>query len=87
MAAPVNALRTVPPVGRLTPAQEGLMCLIRSTAEQLWDVAETIFSTGTVRADDWEMARLTASHLLAALQYPPAETPISGKTALQSHQL
>ncbi|MDR3792417.1 MAG: hypothetical protein P4L03_03460 [Terracidiphilus sp.] len=62
---------------KLNPAQESTMCLIRSTAESLWDVAETIFSTGMVRADDWEEARLAASHLLAALEHPPASTPLA----------
>jgi hypothetical protein len=62
---------------KLTPAQESTMCLIRSTAESLWDVAETIFSTGMVRADDWEEARLAAGHLLAALANPPAATPLA----------
>jgi len=30
-----------------------------------------------VRADDWEEARLSASHLLAALEHPPAATPLA----------
>jgi hypothetical protein len=47
--------------------------LIRGTAEELWDVAETISSTCYATADDWETARLTASHLLAALER--RETP------------
>lgn len=61
----------------LTEAQASTVSLIRSTAESLWDVAETAWSTGEVRADDWEEARLAASHLLAALEHPPAPTPIS----------
>jgi hypothetical protein len=61
----------------LTTAQSSMVCLIRSSAEQLWDVSETIDSTGYVSADDWETARLVASHLVAALAQPPAASTIA----------
>lgn len=48
--------------------------LLCATAEELWDAAHTILATGAVCADDWELARASLSHALAALA-TPAITP------------
>ena len=81
----MSAACAAAPAAKLTPAQESMLCLIRSSAEQLWDVSETIDSCGYVRADDWETARLVASHLIAALAQPPAATPLRVLRAGQRH--
>lgn len=60
---------------------ERLANLIQSTAQSLWDVGSTILATGYATADDWELARAAASHLVLALQQPPAPAP---HLALQS---
>lgn len=52
-----------------------MTALIEATATSLWDVSATIQSTGTVSADDWELARVACSHLLHALTHPPAAQP------------
>jgi len=39
-----------------------------STATELWDIAATIRSSGIATVDDWDLAVLVTSHLLARLQ-------------------
>jgi hypothetical protein len=41
---------------------------MQGTAEELWDVSSTILACGYATGEDWEMARLSARHLLAALE-------------------
>lgn len=64
-----------PPASSLTPLVEQTACLIQRTAEELWDVSATILTTGVATEADWEMARLAASRMLAALQRPPSPKP------------
>jgi hypothetical protein len=52
--------------------------IIKATAESLWDVSETILSTGYATADDWELARAAASHMLAALTQATTERTPNG---------
>jgi hypothetical protein len=67
------------PKPKLTEVQEATVELIRNTATSLWDVSEVADSTQTVTADDWELARVACSHLLLALEHPPAPSPLERK--------
>ena len=58
---------------------ERLANLIHATATSLWDVSGSILATGYAMADDWELARAAASHLLLALEHPPAPDPPSAQ--------
>jgi hypothetical protein len=62
-------MKPLPPP-RLSEREERSLALIKSTAEELWDVAGNMESSGYVTADDWEAARSAASHLLAMLEVP-----------------
>jgi hypothetical protein len=44
--------------------------LLRSTAQELWDTAESIASSNQAYEEDWEAARMTLSHALTILQRP-----------------
>jgi hypothetical protein len=57
---------------KLSKEEKEICFLLRHAAEELWDIAETIFQTGTAWADEWDMARITLSHTLLALERPPA---------------
>lgn len=59
----------------MTDAAERTANLIQATATSLWDVGGSILATGYATADDWELARAAASHLLLALEHPPATEP------------
>ena len=61
-----------PPSSWIEEPSAKMARLIQATAEQLWDVAMTILTTGYATEGDWELARLAASTLLVALQNPPA---------------
>jgi hypothetical protein len=62
------------PTRKLTENQAAIVDQIRVSGEELLDIAMTALNSGWVFADDWEAARLTASHLLAMLENPPAPT-------------
>jgi hypothetical protein len=51
----------------LTELEQQTCALLSGTAEEFWDVAATIKATGEATADDWEVARASASHMLAQL--------------------
>jgi len=47
-----------------------LLNLLNCTAMELFDLVQTCLQTNQVSADDWELARSTLSHALAALEQP-----------------
>ncbi len=58
----------MPNADRLQTIEQETVYLLTSTAEELWDTAATVASSGQSTYDDWEAARASLSRALAQLQ-------------------
>lgn len=68
---------TETPRMKLDEVGEATANLLRSTAEELWDISTTILATGRVCADEWEQARTALSHALGTLRLPLSNTSLA----------